>query len=230
MASSSAKTHNQDGGEASASPQDGESYSSKEFMSQVDGILSGEAESSVEALQSLLSSTADVSEGDDSARSGEDDVAIAVAAAAAAVNDSFDSAPDEDPKSETIEEADEEGQKERTPTKVKFSGMDPPSPPRIFNVKEASRSELVERLGGLQERLTQAQLDLKAEKSTRRKKEKNLVKLAKELSKRQLETSKREEDVANVSTICVNEGSLLYVHGRRISQARYHIFPFFRYS
>ena len=90
--------------------------------------------------------------------------------------------------------------KSQRSVKVKFSGMEGPSPPPGINLEEASRSELIQKLGGLQERLTQTQVDLKKEKSERRRKEKNIFKMAKELSKRQAESTQKEEDIVKVGT------------------------------
>lgn len=105
---------------------------------------------------------------------------------------------DEDPEEETTEEA-------RSPTppiqrevKVKFSGMEGPSPPPELDLGGVTRSQLVQKVGGLQERLTQTQIDLKQEKSARRKKDKNMFKMAKELSKRQVEATEKDEVIQKV--------------------------------
>ena len=96
-------------------------------------------------------------------------------------------------------ESQERSGKGRSPIKVQFSGMEGPSPPSDLNLDEASRSELISKLGGLQERLTQTQVDLKQEKSKCRKKDKNIVKMAKELNQRQIDTTEKEEAIAKVS-------------------------------
>ena len=97
------------------------------------------------------------------------------------------------------DESQERSEKGRSPVKVQFSGMEGPSPPPGLNLEHASRSELISKLGGLQERLTQTQVDLKQEKTKCRKKEKNLFKMAKELSKRQIDTAQKEEAIVQVS-------------------------------
>eukprot|EP00977_Amphora_coffeiformis_P028510 scaffold35584_cov176-Amphora_coffeaeformis.AAC.1 len=87
--------------------------------------------------------------------------------------------------------------------------MDGPSPPPGLNLEEASRSELISKLGGLQERLTQTQVDLKQEKSKCRKKEKNIFRLAKELSKRQVDTAQKEEAIVKLNELLVDMGTKL---------------------
>ena len=58
---------------------------------------------------------------------------------------------------------------------------------------------------GLQGKLTQAQVNLKKEKQSRRRKEKNIVKLATELGRKQTEASQQEQDVVKVSRsdVCI---------------------------
>jgi Protein of unknown function (DUF1168) len=89
--------------------------------------------------------------------------------------------------------------------KVQFAGIDSPSNSQTgaalpeFNVMKATRSELYQRLDFMQQRLTQAQIDLSGEKAMRKRKEKNLMKLAKELSRRQKQTEKNEASIAKVT-------------------------------
>lgn len=132
------------------------------------------------------------------------------------LNDSYD--PDEDVEEESQDNsnydsgAEATGQKDenpaessgrsekgKSPVKVQFSDVEGPSPPPGVDLEEASRLELIAKLGGLQERLTQTQVSLKQEKSNRRRKEKNIYKMAKELSNRQAEAKQKEEDVLKVS-------------------------------
>lgn len=171
-----------------------ESYSKDGFMKQIDDLLSGdETVDTNGASCEKLSDEGDETPTDDVLP--EDD---------STNNDSTDEIGADPTQEESDKTADPKVvfPKERTPTKVKFSGMEGPSPPPSVNLENASRSELIAKLGGLQERLTQAQVDLREEKSNRRKKEKSLVKLAKELSKRQSESLQKEQDIVKVSTLC----------------------------
>ena len=117
-------------------------------------------------------------------------------------------------KDENLTDSAELPEKGRSPVKVQFSGMEGPSPPPGLNLEEASRSELIAKLCGLQERLTQTQVDLKLEKTNRRKKEKNIFKMAKELGKRQVETTQKEEDILKVSRDLKSPLILLRTHER----------------
>jgi hypothetical protein len=87
--------------------------------------------------------------------------------------------------------------------KVQFTGIDSPTNSASalpqFNVQQATRSELYQRLDFMQQRLTQAQIDLSGEKAMRKRKEKNLMKLAKELSRRQKQTEKHEAQIGKVT-------------------------------
>ena len=89
-------------------------------------------------------------------------------------HESFDGSDPEELEEEAIDDkvkSSSSSSRERA-IKVKFSGMEGPSPPPEVNLETISRSQLIAKLGGLQERLTQTQVDLKQEKSSRRKKEK----------------------------------------------------------
>jgi hypothetical protein len=61
--------------------------------------------------------------------------------------------------------------------------------------EEKTHDELVKKIGELQARLTQAEIDKSAEKAMRRKKDKSLVKLAKELNKRAADQQAKEKQV-----------------------------------
>ena len=69
--------------------------------------------------------------------------------------------------------------------------------------EEKTHDELVNKIGKLQAKLTHAGIDNSAEKAMRRKKEKSLVKLAKELNKRSTDQQGKE--------VIINEVSLLTV-------------------
>ena len=112
-------------------------------------------------------------------------------------HESFDGSDPDEPREEAVDKESSSQNRERA-VKVKFSGMEGPSPPPEVNLETISRSQLIAKLGGLQERLTQPQVDLKQEKSNRRKKEKNIFKMAKELSKRQVEASEKDETIQKV--------------------------------
>lgn len=167
-----------------SSPSRQEDFSSGDFLEKIDAIL-GEDEST--SFLYNLSRCDDEDDEDEEEEDAEDDA-------------------DKVEVGDTVEEVDvpeeemsKESKKERQ-VRVKFSGMDGPSPPPGLNLEEASRSELIQRLGALQERLVQAQVDLSGEKKNRRRKEKNMFKLAKELNKQHKEGAQREEDIARVSS------------------------------
>ena len=104
--------------------------------------------------------------------------------------------------------------------RVKFEGMLPPSPPPGLDVENMSRTELLERLDAVQDKLTRAQVDLKNEKGVRRRKEKNIVKLATELGRRQVEASQKEQDIIKVSfrNLCTRTSTLASLfHARRLT-------------
>lgn len=61
--------------------------------------------------------------------------------------------------------------------------------------EEKTHEELVNKIGGLQAKLTQASIDISAERAMRRKKDKSLVKLAKELNKRAADQTAKESKI-----------------------------------
>jgi hypothetical protein len=65
--------------------------------------------------------------------------------------------------------------------------------------EEKTHDELIDKVGKLQARLNQAEIDKSAEKAMRRKKEKSLVKLAKELNKRATDQKEKENTINTVS-------------------------------
>jgi len=72
---------------------------------------------------------------------------------------------------------------------------------------EKDHEELVGKIGKIQAKLTQAEIDKSAEKAMRKKKDKSLVKLAKELNKRaadQLEKEKTINMVSFTTSYCSN--------------------------
>jgi vesicle coat complex subunit len=82
---------------------------------------------------------------------------------------------------------------------VSFNGIGD-SPPS--NIPGATREESLEReLQKMREKMTQVQIDYQAEKATRKRKEKNLVKLAKELNKRTAEIDVKDLHIKRVSTL-----------------------------
>ena len=80
---------------------------------------------------------------------------------------------------------------------VKFNMADSPS--ASSNLDEASEESLLDRLTRTQEKLTQTQIDLSGEKALRKRKDKNLVKLAKELQKRAAILETKDQQVVKVS-------------------------------
>lgn len=70
--------------------------------------------------------------------------------------------------------------------------------------EEKTHDELVKKIGELQAKLTQAEIDKSAEKAMRRKKDKSLVKLAKELNKRAADQQAKEKQVNLVCCILVS--------------------------
>ena len=66
---------------------------------------------------------------------------------------------------------------------------------------DKTRDELYTKLDKVEMKLRQAEIDLTAEKTMRKKKERNLIKLAKELNKRTTEQEKREEEISQVSSV-----------------------------
>lgn len=63
---------------------------------------------------------------------------------------------------------------------------------------DKTRDELYTKLDKVEMKLKQAEIDLTAEKTMRKKKERNLIKLAKELNKRTTEQEKREEEISQL--------------------------------
>lgn len=83
---------------------------------------------------------------------------------------------------------------------VSFSGIDSLTSSVPDDDKE--HSQLVEKCAKLEDSLRQAKLDLSAEKVVRKKKEKNVVKLAKELNKRASDQTDKEKEISRVSRLC----------------------------
>jgi hypothetical protein len=82
---------------------------------------------------------------------------------------------------------------------VSFTGIGD-SPASAANIpKGASREESDRELHKLREKVTEVQIDYQAEKATRKRKEKNLVKLAKELNKRTAEIEFKDSQIKRVS-------------------------------
>jgi len=84
---------------------------------------------------------------------------------------------------------------------VKFEGLDSLSS-QHSSLEDNSPEGLMDRLEKTQQRLTQAQIDLSGEKALRKRKEKNLVKLAKELKKR---ASESELQQVQIHKVCSND-------------------------
>ena len=61
--------------------------------------------------------------------------------------------------------------------------------------EEKTHEELVNKIGNLQAQLTNISIDMSAEKAMRRKKDKSLVKLAKELNKRAADQTAKEKQI-----------------------------------
>ena len=79
---------------------------------------------------------------------------------------------------------------------VSFSGIDSLNSSTADEDKE--HSALVEKVARLENQLEQAKQDFSAQRAIRKKKEKNVVKLAKELTKRVSEIAKKDEEIARV--------------------------------
>jgi hypothetical protein len=81
---------------------------------------------------------------------------------------------------------------------VSFSGVE-----SVGSAKEdedKSHDELVHKIGKVQAKLTQLEIDKSAERAMRKKKDKSLVKLAKELNKRAADQQKKDKAIIAVST------------------------------
>lgn len=84
---------------------------------------------------------------------------------------------------------------------VSFTGIGD-SPTSAANIpKGASREEGDREVKKLREKVAEVQIDYQAEKATRKRKEKNLVKLAKELSKRTAEIDFKDSQIKRVSIL-----------------------------
>jgi ATP-dependent helicase/DNAse subunit B len=82
---------------------------------------------------------------------------------------------------------------------VSFTGIGD-SPTSAMNIpKGASREESDREIKRLREKVAEVKIDYQAEKATRKRKEKNLVKLAKELSKRTAEIDFKDSQIKRVS-------------------------------
>jgi hypothetical protein len=146
-------------------------FSAQRFMSRLDEVVAEpEEQQSMEALLNLSASDY-----------GENDV-------------SFDNETDHSEEIIVAESATSGGEKH-----VSFMGMEGPSPPAGLDLTEASREELIARIGSLQDKLTEAQVSLKKEKGSKRRKEKNTLKLAAELGRQQITVSQKEKDIAKLS-------------------------------
>ena len=69
--------------------------------------------------------------------------------------------------------------------------------------KERSRQELLDRIATLTDTLNEAQAKIMVEREKRKKKEKSLMKLAKELKKRNALKERDEDRMEEVSTSCI---------------------------
>lgn len=177
------KTLETNAAEAASSTEEG--YSSNDFMKHINEILQQEEEEEEAADASFV----DDVEAEDHHRVAHE----------GSRHESIDSGVDgTDNKEEVHPESSSDSPKERS-VKVTFSGMEGPSPPPDVDLDAISKSQLIRKLGGLQERLTQTQIDLKQEKSSRKKKDKNIFKMAQELSKRHAEATEKQEEIHKVS-------------------------------
>jgi hypothetical protein len=84
---------------------------------------------------------------------------------------------------------------------VQFAVDSPTASTSSFN-EGASEEHLLDRLTKVQERLTQTQIDLSGEKAISKRKEKNLVKLAKELQKRSAVLDTKDKQIVKVRHCC----------------------------
>lgn len=82
---------------------------------------------------------------------------------------------------------------------VSFSGIDSPASSKADD--EKTIGELIAKIQSLQIKVEKAGIDLSAEKSMRKKKERNLVKLAKELTKRTDELAAKNKQIVKVRAI-----------------------------
>ena len=86
--------------------------------------------------------------------------------------------------------------KQTISTQSSFSDSVTSSIGSMDDMKE--RNELLEKVGRLKEKLKKAEIDMSAEKTMRRKKERNVVKLAKELNKRAKDQTQKEKQLNEV--------------------------------
>ena len=91
----------------------------------------------------------------------------------------------------------DEGAKSSKPKAVvSFSGVDSPASSRGDDVK--SNGELLAKIGRLEMKLKQAELDLSAEKARRKKSSRSTIKLAKEINKRTIEATAQQKAIEKV--------------------------------
>ena len=75
----------------------------------------------------------------------------------------------------------------------------PASSKSSLDIGEATVHDMMARIETLSSRLSEAEVNLSGEKALRKKKEKSLIKLAKELNKRKLETEAKAAEIEKVS-------------------------------
>jgi hypothetical protein len=100
---------------------------------------------------------------------------------------------------------------------VSFTGIgDSPAPSVTNTPVGASKEERLEReLKRLRKKMTEVQIDYQAEKATRKRKEKNLVKLAKELNKRTAEIDFKDSQIKRVRILYFFHSFLRALHSRK---------------
>ena len=79
---------------------------------------------------------------------------------------------------------------------VSFSGVDSPASSKGDDFK--SNGELLAKIGKLELKLKQAELDLSAEKARRKKSSRSTIKLAKEINKRTIEATSQQKAIEKV--------------------------------
>jgi hypothetical protein len=79
---------------------------------------------------------------------------------------------------------------------VSFSGVDSPASSKADDIK--SNGELLAKIGRLELKLKQAELDYSAEKARRKKSSRSTIKLAKEINKRTVEAAAQQKAIEKV--------------------------------
>jgi hypothetical protein len=100
---------------------------------------------------------------------------------------------------------------------VKFSGLESSLLGNSENLEDSTEDEFLGGLGKMKESLTQAQISLAAEKTLRKRKETNIIRLAQELDSRTADIEKKKEQIVEVSEI--EKMAYLVADCRRLSSS-----------